>query len=166
MAKKPKIKKYKHVDLNKIVGKTVERVAGENVEGAFGDEPCTMLYFTDGTKHGFVHPSDDDDEDDEAQEGVAEEFLEHKGVIIYHAYKEREDPVQGVPQEWWYSTSICAGMSEFEFDVRDLPGYRELYDKLHHTVLDESIIKKAIDAGLLKQDVEPDTEAIKAAKKK
>lgn len=50
---------YKHVGLEKIVGKTVEAVGLTTVEGADGHEPCTMLYFTDGTRHGFVHPAED-----------------------------------------------------------------------------------------------------------
>ena len=54
MAKK---QKFKHVELREIVGKTILKIGHGKVEAAFDDEPCTMLYFTDGTKHGFVHPA-------------------------------------------------------------------------------------------------------------
>ena len=53
---------YRQVALDEIVGKTVQGVARTTVDGAHGDEPCAMLLFTDGTKHGFVLPDDDQDE--------------------------------------------------------------------------------------------------------
>ena len=43
------------------VGKTVEARGVASVEAAYGDEPCTVVLFTDGTCHGFVHPVDDDE---------------------------------------------------------------------------------------------------------
>jgi hypothetical protein len=49
---------YRHVALDDIVGKTVQGVARTTVQGANGDEPCVMLLFTDGTRHGFVLPGD------------------------------------------------------------------------------------------------------------
>lgn len=49
---------YKHVALEDTVGKTIEAIGMTEVEGAYGNEPCVMLHFTDGTKHGFVLPSD------------------------------------------------------------------------------------------------------------
>lgn len=49
---------YTHVELAEIVGKTVQGVGRTTVEGEYGDEPCVMLLFTDGTKTGFVLPGD------------------------------------------------------------------------------------------------------------
>jgi hypothetical protein len=56
--KTPKLN-YRQVALGDIVGKTVEGVARTTVQGANGDEPCVVLLFTDGTKHGFVLPGND-----------------------------------------------------------------------------------------------------------
>jgi hypothetical protein len=53
---------YRHVALENIVGKTVQGVAETTVQGENGNEPCLMLLFTDGTKHGFVLPGDNRDE--------------------------------------------------------------------------------------------------------
>ena len=53
---------YRHVALEAIVGKTIQGIAKTTVRGENGDEPCLMLLFTDGTKHGFVltgHYSDE-----------------------------------------------------------------------------------------------------------
>ena len=50
-------KKYRHVALEEAVGKTVEAVARTGVGGAWGEEPCVMLLFSDGTGHGFVLPA-------------------------------------------------------------------------------------------------------------
>jgi hypothetical protein len=50
---------YRHVQLKDIVGKTVEAIGATRVEGPYGDEPCTMLFFDDGTRYGFVHPQDE-----------------------------------------------------------------------------------------------------------
>jgi hypothetical protein len=41
-----------------MVGKTVEAVGNTTVPGQYGNEPCTVLFFTDKTRHGFVHPSE------------------------------------------------------------------------------------------------------------
>ena len=49
---------YRHVALDEIVDKTIQGVAETTVEGSDGDEPCVMLLFTDGTRHGFVLPGD------------------------------------------------------------------------------------------------------------
>ena len=49
---------YRQVALDEIVGKTVQGVARTTVKGANGDEPCMVLLFTDGTRHGFVLPGD------------------------------------------------------------------------------------------------------------
>jgi hypothetical protein len=45
---------YENVGLDKIVGQTVWAVELTTVDGAFGPEPCLMLYFKNWTKHGFV----------------------------------------------------------------------------------------------------------------
>jgi len=73
-------------------------------------------------------------------------FVEHKGVIIFHVYK--DDEMQNGQREYWYTTSESGGEgSGFEFDVRELPEY----DSTDH----EGTVKKAIEAGLLIQDEEP-----------
>ena len=53
---------YRQVALGDIVGKTVQGVARTTVEGENGSEPCVMLLFTDGTRHGFVLPGDNSEE--------------------------------------------------------------------------------------------------------
>lgn len=76
-----------------------------------------------------------------------EEFVSHKGISIFHVYK--DDEMQNGPREFWYTTSENDGEgSGFEFDVRNLPDY----DSSDH----EGTVKKAIEAGLLIQDEEPD----------
>ncbi len=54
--------KYREVALDEIVGKTVQGVGRTTVPGASGDEPCVVLLFTDGTRHGFVLPDNNLDE--------------------------------------------------------------------------------------------------------
>jgi hypothetical protein len=75
-----------------------------------------------------------------------EVFLRHKGTRIFHAYK---DEYSETPLEFWYSTSAYAAPdSEYEFDVRDLPGFGTLntpQDPCEH----KNVIKRAIDSGLL-----------------
>ena len=56
--KKSKKGKYKHVPLEETIGKKVEAAVMGFVDGNYGDEPCIYLLFDDGTKHGFVLPSD------------------------------------------------------------------------------------------------------------
>jgi hypothetical protein len=53
-------RRYRHVSLDHLVGKTVQAVGHDEVEGPYGMEPCTVLFFTDATCHGFVHPPDED----------------------------------------------------------------------------------------------------------
>ncbi len=53
---------YRQGALGDIVGKTVQGVARTTVPGENGNEPCVMLLFTDGTRHGFVLPDDSCDE--------------------------------------------------------------------------------------------------------
>lgn len=50
--------RYKQVGLNETVGKTVEAIGETTVPSNNGDEPCIVLFFTDGSRHGFVLPSD------------------------------------------------------------------------------------------------------------
>ncbi len=79
-----------------------------------------------------------------------EKFLTHNDVTIYHTYK---DDLSDVPLEFWYSTCANASAeSEFEFDVRELPLAAQLTDADHAV-----IIRSAIDAGILKQDVAPES---------
>lgn len=52
---------YQHATLEKLVDKTIQAVETDEVEGAYGNEPMTTLYFTDGSKFSFVHPSDEND---------------------------------------------------------------------------------------------------------
>jgi hypothetical protein len=59
---KPSKHEFRHVALDEIVGKTIQGIARTTVEGANGDEPCVMLFFSDGTRHGFVLPADNQDE--------------------------------------------------------------------------------------------------------
>ena len=78
-----------------------------------------------------------------------EVFLTHRGVRIFHAYK---DELSDVPLEFWYSTSSAAEPgSPYEFDVRDLPGYRSRY-RADEVSKHKRVIKSAIDAGLLQSD--------------
>jgi hypothetical protein len=80
----------------------------------------------------------------------AEEFLRHNGVRIFHAYK---DELSDIPLEFWYSTSSTAESgSHYEFDVRELFGYRSKNDKDNMSE-HERVIKAAIDAGLLQSDI-------------
>ncbi|MBN1392563.1 MAG: hypothetical protein JW947_07150 [Sedimentisphaerales bacterium] len=78
-----------------------------------------------------------------------EEFLRHKGIRIFHAYK---DEFSDIPLEFWYSTSSTAEPgSPCEFDVRELEDYRPQNDtggKSEH----KRVIKAAIDIGLLQSD--------------
>lgn len=53
-------KRYRHVDLAQIVGKTVEAVTQGTVPGNYGPEPVIYILFSDGTRHGFVLPTDED----------------------------------------------------------------------------------------------------------
>ena len=55
-----KVDDYRHVPLKELVGQTVEGVVETSVDGAHGDEPCIMLLFTGGIKHGFVIATDSD----------------------------------------------------------------------------------------------------------
>lgn len=52
--------KAKHVPLKDVVGKTIIKVESGTVEGAFGNETCVFLVFSDGTEHGFVLPQNEE----------------------------------------------------------------------------------------------------------
>lgn len=78
-----------------------------------------------------------------------ERFLRYKKITIFHAYK---DEYCDTPLEFWYSTcALAAPDSDYEFDVRDLPGFvaREPKDPLEH----KKVIRRAIDSGLLRADI-------------
>jgi hypothetical protein len=78
-----------------------------------------------------------------------EKFLTYRGVNIYHAYK---DELSDMPIEFWYSTCREESPgSPYEFDVRDLPGYRGGCSTADREE-DKRVIKAAIAAGLLQQD--------------
>jgi DNA-directed RNA polymerase subunit RPC12/RpoP len=46
------------VPIGDIVGKTIAKIEHTHVDGNYGKEPCIMLFFTDGTRHGFVIAQD------------------------------------------------------------------------------------------------------------
>jgi hypothetical protein len=78
---------------------------------------------------------------------VPDKFLTHKGLAIFHAYK---DEVSDNRLSYWYCTSGDAlPNSVYEFDVRELPNYREGDEH-------ETIICEAIDAGYLESETPPD----------
>jgi len=52
-------KKYRKIELEKAVGKTVEAITESRIQGAYGTELVIAILFTDGTKIGFVIESDD-----------------------------------------------------------------------------------------------------------
>ena len=76
-------------------------------------------------------------------------FFEHRGVKIFHAYK---DEFSDIPLDFWYCTSASAPAdSTYEFDVRDLPHYAG--DPLRASPDEHATaIKAAIDAGLLRSE--------------
>ena len=53
---------FKEVALDAIVGKTIQGIAWTTVEGESGSEPCVTLFFSDNTRHGFVLPRENTDE--------------------------------------------------------------------------------------------------------
>lgn len=79
-----------------------------------------------------------------------ERFLTYRGVTIYHAYK---DDLSDVALDFWYSTSDCESPgSAFEFEIRELPGFRGRYDCLDQAE-HRRAIRQAIAAGLLLNEV-------------
>jgi hypothetical protein len=81
-----------------------------------------------------------------------EEFMEHNGVTIYHAYKDGDMDRR---LTYWYNAS-GSEEPEYEFDIRELPGGCNL-DQSSGLVAEESIkavIRAALDAGLIKLDQE------------
>src|SRR5687767_11600243 len=92
-------------------------------------------------------------------------FLEHKGVEVYHIYK-NDDVAQG-RREFWYTLSPlcgedncsderCGDTCVMQFDVRDLPNYEHGKDNPGGFGADREyhagVISEAIDRGDL---VEP-----------
>lgn len=77
-------------------------------------------------------------------------FLEHKGVEVYHIYK--DDDAGNGPRTYWYGTSMAASdCGSDNFDVRELPMWKALSGKLGDEM--EAIratIIAAIDSGDLK----------------
>lgn len=59
LAGKKSRKKYQQVPLDTLVGKMVEAISQKTVDGAWGQEPCIVLHFTDGTEHRFVLPTEE-----------------------------------------------------------------------------------------------------------
>ncbi len=50
-------------DMIRMVGKTVTGLVLTAVEGAYGNEPCYEIMFSDGTKQAVVTTKEGDDED-------------------------------------------------------------------------------------------------------
>jgi len=76
-------------------------------------------------------------------------FLTRKKVKIYHAYDHRANPLT-----YWYTTDLQE-REEFEFDVRDLPGYSLTPGS--SIEFKKKIIKNAVDDKLLKIPKKADT---------
>ena len=81
-----------------------------------------------------------------------ETFMEHNGVVIYHAYKDGNADQR---LTYWFSAS-CNEDSYFEFDVRELPGGSELPADHAPPFEDEvkRLICNALDAGLIELPIE------------
>jgi len=73
----------------------------------------------------------------------AYEFLTHKGVTIYHSYK--NDDVDQGPREFWYCLLPWHGEDE-AFDVRDLSTW---YNDPEGTDI-KKVLRDAINKGELK----------------
>ncbi len=50
----------KDIPLNEIAGRTIFTIEYGKCAGAYGEEQVVYLCFTDGTRHGFVLPEDDE----------------------------------------------------------------------------------------------------------
>lgn len=53
----------KGIDLDQIVGRTVQAVRHRSLPQQYGSNPVIDIYFTDNTYHSFVLPSSDEEED-------------------------------------------------------------------------------------------------------
>lgn len=73
-------------------------------------------------------------------------FLKHKGVYVYHCYKDEDWNQEALL--FWYTTDEDED-EEYQFDVRKLPVPPSV-DKKDHT----AIIRHAIDHNLLKGPTE------------
>ena len=51
-------KKYKKATLEEIVGETLEAIGFTTLPGAWGNEPCFILYFSNGKRYYFLVPTD------------------------------------------------------------------------------------------------------------
>jgi hypothetical protein len=74
----------------------------------------------------------------------AEVFMTHRGVNIYHIYK--DDDLDQCVRHYWYALTdhgSDAGDSCGEFDIRDLPGWRETGDPAQY----RAVIRRALDGG-------------------
>lgn len=60
MPKQPERTEKNAASWRSLKGKTIASVGHDSVEGSWGPEPMTVLWFTDGTWFGFVHPADED----------------------------------------------------------------------------------------------------------
>jgi len=75
-------------------------------------------------------------------------FLEHRGVTVYHVYKD-DDVEQGARQYWFGVREDCSD-SDDAFDVRSLPN-----PSGHDLCTDAgrgATIREAIDAGIMTQE--------------
>lgn len=61
---------YTPIDTKDCVGKTVEAVIETWVPSPWGPEKCIRLHFADGTTHGFVVPTDDEDRPSNEEAGL------------------------------------------------------------------------------------------------
>jgi len=73
-------------------------------------------------------------------------FLEHKGVKIFHAYK---DGAYDQPLTMWYAVEDEYDSDGIEFDVRDLPTAKGKGLNNGNRKKIASAIRAAIDAGML-----------------
>ena len=55
-----KCKTYRHVSLVEIVGETLEAIGSTTTESNWDDEQCLQLFFSNGKRHDFVIPADED----------------------------------------------------------------------------------------------------------
>lgn len=83
-----------------------------------------------------------------------EQFLEVGGVAVFHTYS---DELSDIPQAYWYSTQATSPTnSDYEFDVRELPGYDPRRDRQNHDNEEHKrVIRAAISAGLLNKNITP-----------
>ncbi len=79
-------------------------------------------------------------------------FLTYRGVKIYHIYRNDQED-QGV-RAYWYCTDPLGGgdgYSEFNVDVRTLPGYSKGLESTGDGHI-KRVLRDAIKAGILKKE--------------